>query len=437
MDHSCQQRREVTPAHHQTRYTSQDRSEQAGAFKAQHCALLNRHDSGFEEVCRLGCEISDHMHSPNRTVTPSDPAVSTIRSDVRFSEDTAPQRIAQRKISGVPSQQGSGQEFGVDLSINLQRPRSTTPSSCHRSTITKNSLPSSNTSSRQSSATSGDKSIGTVALRGTGAEYDGACSHDALTVHPEGEELFMPLSTTRDLPPALSPGLASQPHKSPKITPVSFPLRRRRTASLHSVEEAGPDTLGEGPYHFENFVPASCIDWTQPATRQRQYRKIDQSSRGLRGLWRRLTPRWCHGKGGHLNFFREGDKEDASSVRRYRVNIAENGDKPNWEIGEDEAEEDDDEEEEFETKSEHRPSIKHRLRRCLSFSREQEKKKTVELDSKRLKGKTKGKAKVMGQEQGQGQAKGKGKGKQTPAERMDELSSVTAIIQAGSLVADC
>lgn len=420
MDCSCQKLTEITSTH-QNFYTDRNGCEQAGASKAQHFASLNRQDSGFEEVCRPRAETPYHTQPPDIAAKPSEPAVSTIRSDIRRAEDILMQEIARSTTTRKSSRQRGGQMLGVNVPIDFQRPISITSSLSRRSTTTTNSLPSSKTSSRQSSASSNKKSLGTMALLGAGARYDGACIHDALPLHPRCEELFMPFSDPPNPPRALSLSLASPNHKSPTINPVSFPFRRQRNGSLHSVEETGQETLGDGPYQFENFVPASCIDWTKPSTRQREYRKIDKSSRGLRGLWRRLTPRWCHGKGGHLNFFREGDEEDAGSVRRYRINIAGNGDKPKWGTGEEEAEEEEQEEEQPKTiDPEPRPSNKHRLRRCLSSSIENW---IPVLDLKALKGKGKGKEKGTGKGKMKGKGKGKGKGRsKTLWQRTSSLS---------------
>ena len=66
-------------------------------------------------------------------------------------------------------------------------------------------------------------------------------------------------------------------------------------------------------------TPCTVIDWTAPATRRREYEKIDRSSRGVRGLWYKVLPRWCRSSG--RTRFYEGDKDDAMSVRRYRMDI--------------------------------------------------------------------------------------------------------------------
>ena len=69
-----------------------------------------------------------------------------------------------------------------------------------------------------------------------------------------------------------------------------------------------------------NHPPQPVIDWTSPATRRREYEEIDRSCRGLRGLWRKMSPRWCQ-RNRRLSFHNEHGGSDCGSVRRYRVQI--------------------------------------------------------------------------------------------------------------------
>ncbi|KAL8647364.1 MAG: hypothetical protein Q9226_006461 [Calogaya cf. arnoldii] len=72
-------------------------------------------------------------------------------------------------------------------------------------------------------------------------------------------------------------------------------------------------------------IPPTTIDWTHSPTRRREYEKIEASTRGIRGLWRRLAPK-RYQKNSRLAFY-DGDPEkleddsDAGSVRRYRVSL--------------------------------------------------------------------------------------------------------------------
>lgn len=72
-------------------------------------------------------------------------------------------------------------------------------------------------------------------------------------------------------------------------------------------------------------LPPTTIDWTFPTTRRREYEKIEASSRGIRGLWRRFAPKRCR-RNSRLAFYdgdphKLEDDSDAGSVRRYRVSL--------------------------------------------------------------------------------------------------------------------
>lgn len=357
MDYSRRTFREINSPQQRNSNTSQDGYDEARVSEAYNVALLDRQDSGFGDYCEAKLKDSyPQLH--DKAMTPSGPTMSTTRSDPKMSENIPPKQTLQYTSTHIPSQQGRSQKLGMDMSVNFHRPRSVTPRSGCRSTTVTNSLPSSNTSSRKSSVVSHNKKSYMPTRPSISAGSGRGCTEDALVLHRQSVQLFAPLSNLPSPPPALT--LASRRHTSPAIHPVSHTSRRHQTVTQHSVDQAGSETLGDGPYQYDNFVPASSIDWTHPSTRQREYQKIDQSCRGLRGLWRRLAPRWCQGKSRHLDFFREGDKYDAGSVRRYRIDMTGKRDTSTCGIGK----------EEFETKVESRSSKAHRLPRYLSFSRD-------------------------------------------------------------------
>jgi hypothetical protein len=74
--------------------------------------------------------------------------------------------------------------------------------------------------------------------------------------------------------------------------------------------------------------PVSVTSWTSVESRRREYEKIDRSHSGLRGLWKRLTPRWCHGRRARKAFF-DGTDAETQSVRRYRLALDEDEDDNN------------------------------------------------------------------------------------------------------------
>lgn len=68
-------------------------------------------------------------------------------------------------------------------------------------------------------------------------------------------------------------------------------------------------------------IPTTVMEWTSPSTRRREYEKIDRASRGMRGLWRRVAPRWCQGRNSRTPFFEEGKSDREGSVRRFRMDL--------------------------------------------------------------------------------------------------------------------
>ncbi|KAK8154877.1 hypothetical protein IWX90DRAFT_358412, partial [Phyllosticta citrichinensis] len=67
----------------------------------------------------------------------------------------------------------------------------------------------------------------------------------------------------------------------------------------------------------------TTMHWTSPSTRRREYAEIDRSTRGLRGLVRRLTPKCFSTR--HLQPFYDEkaarSDDDTASVRRYRIDL--------------------------------------------------------------------------------------------------------------------
>lgn len=323
MDRSRQILSEITFTHHQTLNTNRHGFEEARAPDAERPVPMDRQDSGFGDGWTPRFKASFLPQPLEKAMAPTSSPTSTVRHNVKLSENTPPQRIAQCTAAHKSLRQRSSQGPSIEVSLDSRSPRSTTPRSSHRSTTATSSLPNSSTSSRKSSVTSHNQKALTAARRNFSAGYGRPCSENALALHRRSVQLFPPFSTSFDPPPILN--LESRRHTSPTLTSISSDVHHHPTARQPSTDGPAPESLREGPYQYENFVPASSIDWTHPSTREREYRKIDRSYRGLRGLWRRLAPRWCHRKSNHLNFFREDDQDDAGSVRRYRLEAAGNG----------------------------------------------------------------------------------------------------------------
>ncbi|RMZ73717.1 hypothetical protein GMOD_00009473 [Pyrenophora seminiperda CCB06] len=60
----------------------------------------------------------------------------------------------------------------------------------------------------------------------------------------------------------------------------------------------------------------TTMHWNSPCTRRREYERIDKANSGLRGFFRRVTPRCVSGP---QEKFYEKDQSDVGSVRRYRI----------------------------------------------------------------------------------------------------------------------
>ncbi|EEQ83378.2 uncharacterized protein BDCG_00183 [Blastomyces dermatitidis ER-3] len=130
--------------------------------------------------------------------------------------------------------------------------------------------------------------------------------------------------------PSLAPLLTSTTPSSP--TSLSSPVgnstpgtQRHRTWDPVSHDATSTAALhqadSDGPY---KPIPATVIDWTSPSTRRREYEEIDRSTRGVRGMWRKIAPSWCQPGGSRIPFFEEGKGAKEmyeGSVRRFRMDV--------------------------------------------------------------------------------------------------------------------
>ncbi|KAJ5815190.1 hypothetical protein N7474_006967 [Penicillium riverlandense] len=111
----------------------------------------------------------------------------------------------------------------------------------------------------------------------------------------------------------------------------SRPSRERSYS--YTLPSSGPDHA-HGQEHIHSpsassvHVPATVMEWTSPTTRRREYEKIDRASRGVRGLWRRVAPRWFRPDDSRTPFFEEGrsSRGREGSVRRFRMDLPDDQD---------------------------------------------------------------------------------------------------------------
>ncbi|KAK7516131.1 uncharacterized protein IWZ02DRAFT_51014 [Phyllosticta citriasiana] len=130
---------------------------------------------------------------------------------------------------------------------------------------------------------------------------------------------------------ATAPGQRSRTSPQQSITPElashrSDPSPATSTFSRPSGAPS-PTLLPVDPEDEEPStptIPATTMHWNSPSTRRREYAEIDRSTRGLRGLVRRLTPKCFSTR--HLQPFYDEKKaargdDDTASVRRYRIDL--------------------------------------------------------------------------------------------------------------------
>ncbi|KAJ5898500.1 hypothetical protein N7504_008788 [Penicillium tannophilum] len=97
--------------------------------------------------------------------------------------------------------------------------------------------------------------------------------------------------------------------------PFLQPRDRANTLPIISSHTHSPS---ESSIH----VPVTVMEWTSDSTRRAEYEQIDRASRGVRGFWRRVAPRWCQIRDSRTPFFEEGKTSREGSVRRFRMDLA-------------------------------------------------------------------------------------------------------------------
>ncbi|RMJ23658.1 hypothetical protein PHISP_05477 [Aspergillus sp. HF37] len=128
-----------------------------------------------------------------------------------------------------------------------------------------------------------------------------------------------------------TPTDAGSPSPSPVINPLPDRFFDQDSLGINDARPSHHDARLASNSSGDSDAPQSrptsttVIDWTSPSTRKREYAKIDRANRGLRGLWRRVAPKWCQ-PDHRTPFFEEGKNGKANyegSVRRFRMDIPE------------------------------------------------------------------------------------------------------------------
>lgn len=127
-----------------------------------------------------------------------------------------------------------------------------------------------------------------------------------------------------------TPTDTGSPSPSPVIHPLPDRFFDRDSMGLNDPRPSHHDARlasnfsGDSDAAQSRPTSTTVIDWTSPSTRKREYAKIDRANRGLRGLWRRVAPKWCQPDDHRTPFFEEGKNGKANyegSVRRFRMDI--------------------------------------------------------------------------------------------------------------------
>lgn len=140
--------------------------------------------------------------------------------------------------------------------------------------------------------------------------YDRTRVEDPFELHQRSKQIFQRFEAPQD-----NQSSTKQKGRRHLASPSLPELSRMRGACERADPEEGPR-----PPQYENHVPATIIDWTLPSTRRDEYREIEKSCKGIRGLWRRLAPQWCQ-RNSRLKFFDDDNIDDVGSVRRYRLDL--------------------------------------------------------------------------------------------------------------------
>lgn len=250
-----------------------------------HVVKMDRHDSGFEESL-----------APSSDVIAQDQ--KAIKPQLRKDRESIAVAVGESKLSTT------------NLRASPRR-RSTAPSSYQRSNVYSRRTSYKTTQS----STTFNRNVH-FATRGLHNVIDRPRNEDPFVVHKRSMQLFpSPNAVSNDPSPARINLQRSFTSPSMSFTSHSF---SKDTEDIRTLPEEDP-VLSQ---QYTNYVPAANTDWMLPSTRLREYKKIDRSCRGVRGLWRRLGPRWCR-RNSRLSFF-EDDNSDNGSVRRYRLDLSEN-----------------------------------------------------------------------------------------------------------------
>lgn len=217
-------------------------------------------------------------------------------------------------------------------------PSSYSHASSHHYRPTSRSTAHSNLTSRRSSRHSSPRRVPTSAsltpsVRSASRRPPGQKRESLLALHRESCRLFQVPGQEVLSPPPVSTKMSVQHISSAASSDIGSPplspgLYAQSSISDRSLDHGRPSTIylipAEPPCKEPSNTVNTAIDWTSPSTRRREYAKIDRASHGVRGLWRKVAPRWCQSRNDRMPFFepdKNGKANYEGSVRRFRMDL--------------------------------------------------------------------------------------------------------------------
>ncbi|KAL9115035.1 MAG: hypothetical protein Q9187_007378 [Circinaria calcarea] len=231
-----------------------------------------------------------------------------------------PTKLTERKFSPIAASQSDGTSNFIPPAFSKPTRPSTISSRRSSTTQRPTATPRSSRPPSRRSVSERTKQAQmtsrTTPSRSSSTAYNRDYRDSPYVVHRRGKELFDSLEGT-----LAAFQTVSTEYQDPLLTSSLSALPNLSKCSTLEVRGASPGCESlEKEEGIAIYTPATIIDWTSPSTRRREYDEIDRSCQGIRGLWRRLAPRWCR-RNSRLSFYNSDNDSDAGSVRRYRVDI--------------------------------------------------------------------------------------------------------------------
>ncbi|KAF2760136.1 hypothetical protein EJ05DRAFT_273390 [Pseudovirgaria hyperparasitica] len=172
--------------------------------------------------------------------------------------------------------------------------------------------------SRRSSTQSGKRPGLARAHTSHGAIPRRMTTQEAVDFHRQSVSLFQSLPQG----PYSAPSSPKRENVIPFTTVLNFGTNMpySRSPPITTTRLEYPDQEEEEEEELYEPVPPTIIHWTSPDTRRQQYAEIDRMHSGLRGLWRKVAPRWLCPRV-PAKFYDEKNGDDSCSVRRHRLSL--------------------------------------------------------------------------------------------------------------------